>query len=78
MRILLVEDEPDLGAAIKQTLVRYTYVLVKPFGMAELLARIRALQRRSPQLVPGQLQLGNLVLDYSTNTVWLTGAASQK
>ena len=152
MRILLVEDEPDLGAAIKQTLVRHTYVvdwalngdeawnyldtqwtnytlgifdwllpglsgiellkrlrsrnnplpvlmltakdtmedkvtgldagaddyLVKPFGMAELLARIRALQRRSPQMVPGQLQLGNLVLDYSTNTVWLTGAASQK
>ena len=27
MRILLVEDEPDLGAAIKQTLVRHTYVV---------------------------------------------------
>ena len=152
MRILLVEDEPDLGAAIKQTLVRHTYVvdwatdgdeawnyldtqwtnytlgifdwllpslsgiellkrlrsrnnplpvlmltakdtmadkvtgldagaddyLVKPFGMAELLARIRALQRRSPQNVPGQLQCGNLVLDYTNNAVWLMNTASQK
>ena len=152
MRILLVEDEPDLGAAIKQTLLRHTYIvdwaltgdeawnyldtqwtnytlgifdwllpslsgiellrrlrsrnnplpvlmltakdtmedkvagldagaddyLVKPFGMSELLARIRALQRRSPQMVPGQLQFGTLSLDYSSNTVWLSGTASQK
>ena len=52
--------------------------LVKPFGMAELLARIRALQRRSPQNVPGQLQCGNLVLDYTNNAVWLMNTASQK
>jgi DNA-binding response OmpR family regulator len=43
--------------------------LVKPFGMAELLARLRALQRRSPQLQPQQLRVGNLTLDYSTHTV---------
>jgi DNA-binding response OmpR family regulator len=43
--------------------------LVKPFGMAELLARLRALQRRSPQLQPQQLTVGNLTLDYSTRTV---------
>jgi DNA-binding response OmpR family regulator len=43
--------------------------LVKPFGMVELLARIRALQRRSPQLQPRQLEVGNLTLDYGTNTV---------
>src|SRR3569832_268983 len=43
--------------------------LVKPFGMAELLARLRALQRRSPQLQPQQLTVGNLTLDYSTHTV---------
>ncbi len=46
--------------------------LVKPFGMVELLARLRALQRRSPQLQPQQLQSGNLVLDYHTNSVWVT------
>lgn len=143
MRLLLVEDEPDLGAAIQQTLTQSAYVvdwvqdgdlaweyltsnwtnyemavfdwllpglsgielcqrlrsqsqalpilmltardsmedkvmgldagaddyLVKPFGMAELLARLRALQRRSPQLQPQQLQAGDLLLDYSTRTV---------
>lgn len=130
MRILLVEDEPDLGAAIKRRLTQEAYIvdwvqngqdawnyltsgtqyilaifdsllpglsglvlyqrlrrsknplpvmmltakdtqadqvagldagadnyLVKPFSMAELLARLRALQRRSPQLQPQQLQL---------------------
>jgi DNA-binding response OmpR family regulator len=138
MRILLVEDEPDLGTAIQRVLNREKYVvdwvqdgteawgyltnqwvhytlaildwmlpgfsgvelcqrlreqqnplpvliltakdgmedkvagldagaddyLVKPFGMAELLARTRALQRRSPQFQPSQLRQGNLMLDY--------------
>ena len=144
MRILLVEDEPDLGVAIKRTLNREKYVvdwvldgteawgylenywtqytlaifdwslpglsgldlckrlraqinplpvlmltardrmedrvtgldagaddyLVKPFGMTELLARLRALQRRSPQIQPQQLQVGSLALDYGTRTVY--------
>lgn len=146
MRILLVEDEPDLGVAIQRTLSRDKYVvdwvqngteawsyldhsqvhyilaifdwllpglsgvelcqrlrsqhnplpvlmltakdrmedkvmgldsgaddyLVKPFGMAELRARLRALQRRSPQFQPPQLQVGHLLLDYSTATVQAT------
>ncbi|HEY9845457.1 MAG TPA: response regulator transcription factor, partial [Candidatus Caenarcaniphilales bacterium] len=37
--------------------------------MAELLARLRALQRRSPQLQPRQLQVDSLTLDYGTRTV---------
>jgi DNA-binding response OmpR family regulator len=143
MRLLLVEDEPDVGAAIKQVLSREAYVvdwfldgaqawdhlqmnwtqytmaifdwmlpglsgvelckrlrsqnsplpvlmltakdrmeekiigldsgaddyLVKPFGMAELLARLRALRRRSPQIQPRQLQVGRLSLNYGTHTV---------
>jgi DNA-binding response OmpR family regulator len=143
MRVLLVEDEPDLGAAIKRTLMHEKYVvdwvlngteawdylesqwteyslaifdwllpglsglelckrlrkqknslpilmltakdsledmvtgldagaddyLIKPFRMGELLARLRALQRRSPQFQPQQLQVGNLTLDYGTSTV---------
>ena len=36
--------------------------LVKPFGMAELLARLRALQRRSPQWQPSVLAVGCLSL----------------
>ncbi|KAI9130096.1 two-component system response regulator RppA [Acaryochloris sp. CCMEE 5410] len=143
MRILLVEDEVDLGEAIKRSLSRDKYVvdwaqdgtqawdylenphvhyslaifdwllpglsgmelcqrlrqsksclpvlmltamermedkvagldagaddyLVKPFEMGELKARLRALQRRSPQLQAQQLQVGQLILDYGTATV---------
>lgn len=143
MRLLLVEDEADLGAAIKQVLNHQAYIvdwvldgtqawnyleaqwaeytvaifdwmlpglsgvelckrlrsqnkplpilmltakdrmeekiqgldsgaddyLVKPFQMAELLARLRALRRRSPQLQPTQLQAGNLTLNYGTHSV---------
>jgi DNA-binding response OmpR family regulator len=143
MRVLLVEDEPDLGSAIHRVLSREKYVvdwvqngsdawayldnpnvhytlaildwmlpglsgvelcqrlrtqnnplpvlmltardrmedkvagldagaddyLVKPFGMEELLARMRALQRRSPDLHPKQIQAGKLTLDYSGYTV---------
>lgn len=143
MRVLLLEDEPDLGAAIARTLEREKYVvdwvtngteawhylenqwtqytiaifdwlvpgrsglelcqqlrqqgnslpvlmltakdrmedkitgldagaddyLVKPFGMGELLARLRALQRRSPQFQPQQLTLGNWTLDYASYSV---------
>ncbi len=143
MRVLLVEDEPDLGAIIKRTLNQEKYVvdwvlngaeawsylesqwtqytmaifdwllpglsglelcqrlraqknpmpvlmltakdqledkvigldagaddyLVKPFRKEELLARLRALQRRSPQFQPQQLQVGKLTLDYGTSTV---------
>ena len=150
MRILLVEDEPDLGAALKDTLNQHNYVvdwvldgveawnyletdwtqyhvaifdwmlpglsgvellrrlrrqnsplpvlmltaksavedkvtgldsgadyyLVKPFGMAELLAVIRALQRRSPELAPAKLSLGCLTLDYSNNCVCVCDLAS--
>ncbi|MGB3402288.1 MAG: two-component system response regulator RppA [Microcoleaceae cyanobacterium] len=44
--------------------------LVKPFRMAELLARVRALQRRSPQLQPQQLQVEDLLLDCGTRIVY--------
>lgn len=145
MRILLVEDEPDLGAAIEKTLTRDRYIvdwtqdgneawsylthphteymlavidwmlpgrsgielcqqlrakqsslpvlmltardsivdrvtgldagaddyLVKPFGMAELLARIRALQRRSPQFQARKLRVGALTIDYGSSSLTL-------
>jgi len=152
MRVILVEDEPDLGAAIKRTLNQEKYVvdwvldgteawsylesqwtqynvaifdwllpglsglelckrlrnqgnplpilmltakdsledkitgldagaddyLVKPFRMAELLARLRALQRRSPQLQPQQLTVGNLTLDYGTSTVYFANLSGER
>ena len=143
MRILLVEDEADLGLAIKQVLIGEKYVvdwvpdgveawhclenqwtdytvaivdwllpelsglelcqrlrlhqnslpvlmltalsqpenrvagldagaddyLVKPFVMEELLARLRALQRRSPHLQPRSLTVGTFTLDYANNAL---------
>ncbi|RUT01578.1 DNA-binding response regulator [Dulcicalothrix desertica PCC 7102] len=152
MRVLLVEDEPDLGAAIKRTLKQQMYLvdwvmdgteawayleqssaeytvaiidwmlpsitglelckrirrkgnslpilmltakdrmedkiagldagaddyLVKPFGMGELLARLRALQRRSPQFQTRQLTVGNLSLDYSRSAVVSQNASGEK
>jgi DNA-binding response OmpR family regulator len=45
--------------------------LVKPFGMVELLARLRALQRRAPKYQASQLQVGCLTLDHSTSTVYV-------
>lgn len=145
MRVLLVEDELDLGAAIERVLTREKYIvdwvqdgttawdcldnpttqyilaiidwmlpgvsgielcqrlrtnhsplpvliltardsiedrvigldagaddyLVKPFGMAELLARLRALQRRSLQVPASQLQVSNLLLDYGKSEVFV-------
>jgi len=43
--------------------------LVKPFQFAEFLARLRALQRRSPYLAPVELRCGDLVLDPKTRSV---------
>ena len=39
--------------------------LPKPFAAGELIARVRALLRRSDQYTDSQLQIGNLVLDQS-------------
>ena len=49
--------------------------LVKPFGMEELRARLRALHRRSPTFQPDRLQLGNLRLDYGNNAIAITNPA---
>lgn len=50
--------------------------LTKPFTKIELLARLRALQRRSPQLTPTQLTIGNLVLDYAQTALRTTDRQS--
>lgn len=150
MRVLLVEDEADLGLAIKQVLVSEKYVvdwvpdgaqawdclesqwtdytvaiidwllpemsglelcqrlrlqqnplpvlmltalgqpenrvagldagaddyLVKPFVMEELLARLRALQRRSPNLQPQSLTVGTFTLDFANNALYNQSAQS--
>jgi two-component system OmpR family response regulator len=49
--------------------------LVKPFDFAELIARLRALQRRPPVTLPPVLRCGDLAFDPSTRVVSLGGAA---
>jgi DNA-binding response OmpR family regulator len=44
--------------------------LIKPFRMEELLARIRALQRRSPQWQPQQIQVGDFLLDCGKQAIY--------
>jgi DNA-binding response OmpR family regulator len=152
MKILLIEDEPDLGAIIQTSLAHHQYVvdwaqdgktgweyltdnrstyslaiidwmlpkmsgieicqrlraekytlpilmltardrmedkitgldagaddyLVKPFGMEELLARLRALQRRAPTFQPERLQVGNLRLDYGNNAIVITNSVGKE
>jgi len=43
--------------------------LAKPFAMAELTARLRALLRRPPSLLPSRFVCGNLTMDEITNEV---------
>jgi two-component system OmpR family response regulator len=44
--------------------------LTKPFSLAELTARLRALVRRGPSERPAVLEVGELQLDPSTREVW--------
>lgn len=44
--------------------------MVKPFAFAELIARVRALARRSPQPRPVVLEVGDLRLDPAARRVW--------
>jgi two-component system, OmpR family, response regulator len=49
--------------------------LTKPFSLAELLARLRALARRGPLERPAVLSVGELRLDPATREVWRGDAA---
>lgn len=51
--------------------------LTKPFSFRELLARIRALLRRDPQLRPDVLEIGDLVVDSANHRVSRAGIQVQ-
>jgi heavy metal response regulator len=48
--------------------------LTKPFAFQELVARVRALLRRRPEMTPAVLQVGDLILDPARRTVTRGGA----
>jgi len=47
--------------------------LVKPFAMAELLARVRAVLRRSGRLVSSVIQIGDVIVDENARSVTRDG-----
>ncbi len=48
--------------------------LTKPFELEELFARLRALMRRMPELLPTEIRIGDLVIDTRSQTVMRAGA----
>ena len=63
-------EEPERVAALDSGADDY---LVKPFGFAELLARIRAVLRRRQPATGRLLRHGNLIIDTRTRRVALAG-----
>jgi DNA-binding response OmpR family regulator len=47
--------------------------LTKPFDFGELLARLRALNRRHADSVPARIVVGDLVIDTARHSVWRSG-----
>ena len=47
--------------------------LTKPFAFDELLARLRALMRRTGEVLPSELRLGDLRLDTRGRRAWVAG-----
>jgi two-component system, OmpR family, alkaline phosphatase synthesis response regulator PhoP len=48
--------------------------IVKPFGMMELISRVKAVLRRAAPLKPGVLSSGGVRMDTDRHTVWADGA----
>lgn len=67
--VLLLSDKARLDDKIMGLDAGADDYLVKPFSIIEMLARLRALQRRSPQFQQRQIQVGSLTLDYSSHSV---------
>src|SRR6516164_8591740 len=85
MRLLVVEDDPDLNRQLATALTEAGYVvdrafdgeeghyLAKPFHLEEVLARIRALLRRSVGHAKSEFTCGPVRLDSRTGRVTVDG-----
>ncbi|MBX9666048.1 MAG: response regulator transcription factor [Candidatus Obscuribacterales bacterium] len=69
-RILIVSSKANTGDIEAGLDAGADDYLTKPFDLKILLARIRALMRRSVSMIGNQLVLGDLVVDTSTHQVW--------
>ncbi|MDD2463602.1 MAG: response regulator transcription factor [Desulfobulbus sp.] len=71
--VLMLTAKGEVSNRVKGLDLGADDYLHKPFSMAELLARIRALLRRSHEQVSSQLCIGDLCLDTNTHMVALCG-----
>ncbi|MCU1680654.1 MAG: two component transcriptional regulator, winged helix family [Amycolatopsis sp.] len=69
MPILMITARDDVRDRVRGLDAGADDYLIKPFAFAELVARLRAILRRSPAERPAKLVLDGLVLDPATRTV---------
>jgi two-component system copper resistance phosphate regulon response regulator CusR len=67
-RVLMLTARDDLRDRIRGLDTGADDYVTKPFDFEELLARIRALLRRSGEVMPDELRVGDLVLDTRMQT----------
>jgi two-component system OmpR family response regulator len=73
MPVLMLTARADIGDRIRGLDAGADDYLVKPFDFGELLARLRALTRRSPSDRPAVLPVGDLQFDADTRVVTRAG-----
>jgi two-component system copper resistance phosphate regulon response regulator CusR len=74
---LFLTTTGDLEDRVKGLELGADDFLVKPFALPELLARIRAILRRSPRRLPEPLKVGDLEIDLLTRRVSRAGRRVQ-
>ena len=70
MPVLMLTARDDVDDRVRGLDAGADDYLCKPFSLAELLARVRALLRRGPADFGARVALGDLVLDSGTLTLW--------
>ncbi|MFB9681511.1 response regulator transcription factor [Streptosporangium vulgare] len=72
-RIIMLTAAGDLGSKVEGLSIGADDYLTKPFDFPELVARLRALARRSPQSVPPVLSRAGITLDPGRREVFRDG-----
>ncbi len=73
LRILMLTARGTLEDRVRGLDAGADDYLVKPFSLAELRARLRALLRRDAGVEPGALRVGELTLDSARHQAWRRG-----